>query len=80
VQPISPGIGAPFFSPDGQWIGFYSSTDFALKKISVTGGPPIEISKVRTLLGANWDGDHIIFGDAGKGIARVSDKEASRKS
>ena len=68
------GIGGPFFSPDGQSIGFYSGSDVALKKISVSGGPSIEICKVRTALGGNWDGDHIVFGDVGKGIVRVSAK------
>ena len=28
----------PFFSPDGQWIGFYSTRDNQLEKIALTGG------------------------------------------
>src|SRR5204863_527346 len=31
----------PFISPDGQWIAFFSGTD--LKKVSMTGGPPITL-------------------------------------
>ena len=40
ARPISGTEGAsePFFSPDGQWIGFFA--DGKLKKISVNGGAP----------------------------------------
>src|SRR5262249_16004753 len=31
-------VGTPFFSPDGQWLGFYSFRDSSIKKITVTGG------------------------------------------
>jgi len=77
AQPL-PGagndVGNPFFSPDGQWIAFYSFTDGALKKIAVTGGAPVMICKSCSPLGASWDGDQIVFGRAenGGGIMRVS--------
>ena len=32
------GASDPFFSPDGQWIGFFA--DARMKKVSVTGGQP----------------------------------------
>jgi len=35
---------APFFSPDGLWIGFFSDDDEALRKIPVTGGPAITLA------------------------------------
>ena len=40
AKPLSGTAGArnPFFSPDGQWLGFFA--DGKLKKISVTGGAP----------------------------------------
>ena len=41
------GLGAPrgvFVSPDGQWIGFFDGT--ALKKVAITGGPPVTIAPV----------------------------------
>ena len=34
----------PFFSPDGKWIGFFSSTDNKVKKIAVTGGAPLTLT------------------------------------
>src|SRR5439155_2399208 len=33
------GAAGPFFSPDGQWLGFFS--DGKLKKIAVTGGSAV---------------------------------------
>lgn len=32
---------SPFFSPDGQWIGFFSARH--LRKVSVRGGAPVEV-------------------------------------
>jgi hypothetical protein len=62
----------PFFSPDGQWIGFGSLRDHALKKIAVSGGAPVTLCKTEFLEGASWDGDAIVFAQNGKGILRVS--------
>ena len=43
----------PFFSPDGQWIGFYA--DSKLKKVSLRGGAPVTLTDVTaTLFGASW--------------------------
>jgi serine/threonine-protein kinase len=42
-----------FFSPDGQWIGFYA--DSKLKKASLRGGASITLSDVSTFFrGASW--------------------------
>ena len=38
--PGTEGAMNPFFSPDGQWIGFYSVPEAKLEKFSVGGGPP----------------------------------------
>ncbi len=65
-------VGSPFFSPDGQWVGFWSLQDLALKKIAITGGGALTISKTGWPFGVSWDGGQIIFGVVGKGIMRVS--------
>jgi serine/threonine-protein kinase len=67
-------VMSPFFSPDGQWIGFFSFQDLTLKKIAATGGAPVAICKMITgPHGIKWDGDWIVFADEGeKGILRVS--------
>jgi len=49
----------PFFSPDGQWLGFVA--DGELKKVSVFGGVPISLCKVNSLLGSCWTKDNIIY-------------------
>ena len=41
VKPIpgTEGGSAPFFSPDGSWVGFFA--DNALKKVAIAGGVPV---------------------------------------
>jgi eukaryotic-like serine/threonine-protein kinase len=67
--------GGLFFSPDGQWIGFFDGAT-TLKKVAVTGGPPVTISRtIGNPLGASWSADDsIIFAtnDPGSGLWRVS--------
>ena len=62
---------SPFFSPDGQWIGFYSIRATMIGKVPTTGGPPIPIVKAAFAFGASWSGDRIVFSD-GNTIQSVS--------
>jgi eukaryotic-like serine/threonine-protein kinase len=71
-------LGAPFFSPDGQWIAYFapSGGQFAqtgqLKKIAVRGGSSVSVCGVTAPYGASWAGDNtILFGER-DGIMRVS--------
>ena len=68
------GATSPFFSPDGQWLGFVSS-DNKLKKIPVTGGAALVICNVpqSVFRGASWgDDDWIVFAQhSGSGLSRV---------
>jgi serine/threonine-protein kinase len=60
----------PFFSPDGQWIAFWSGG--GLKKIAVSGGVPVTVADTATgNYGASWSGDWILFGAGSSGIYRV---------
>jgi DNA-binding winged helix-turn-helix (wHTH) protein/Tol biopolymer transport system component len=53
------GVG-PFFSPDGQWVGFYS--DGTLKKVSLAGGQPVVIGgQADDAQGASWGEDGTII-------------------
>jgi serine/threonine-protein kinase len=62
----------PFFSPDGQWVGFRSGSE--LKKLSLAGGPPVNLAPVRPTFGANWSVDGFIyFSDSSARILRVPD-------
>ena len=75
-QPISTtrGIfGSPFFSSDGQWIGFWSGEDRTLKKIPIDGGSPVTICKAEEPSGASWENNTIVFAQRSRGIMRVPD-------
>jgi serine/threonine-protein kinase len=52
----------PFFSPDGQWIGFIDSADQTqIKKVGVLGGPAVPMTKLKTqVVGATWASDGAI--------------------
>jgi serine/threonine-protein kinase len=58
--PGSEGGIAPFFSPDGRWIGFVANGK--LKRAAIAGGPPITIADAPTPRGATWTDDgYIVF-------------------
>ena len=63
---------APFFSPDGAWIGYWSGADPQLKKIALSGGAPVTLSGATPLGKVSWGADDtIVFGQLG-GIMRLS--------
>ncbi len=63
----------PFFSPDGQWIGYISRSDHKLKKIALSGGAPVILCDDMVAIGASWHSDNtIVFSAALRGIMRVS--------
>jgi len=62
----------PFFSPDGQWIGFFA--DGRLKKVPTAGGTVLTLCDALNVRGAAWtDGDEIVFAPAlgAGGLVRV---------
>ncbi len=79
LDPLTIATGAvgeqpyhPFFSPDGQWLGF--ATPDELKKVPVTGGTPIALTDVQRSRGATWTiNEQIIFSpDGGSELHRIS--------
>jgi serine/threonine protein kinase len=63
----------PFFSPDGKWVGYLSSTDKKLKKFAIRGGAPVTLADAIPYGSINWGADDtIVFGQGGKGIMRIS--------
>jgi serine/threonine protein kinase len=50
--PGTEGSVIPFFSPDGQWVGFFAGGN--LKKVSVTGGATVTLGDALIPLGASW--------------------------
>ena len=66
------GASAPFFSPDGQWVAFFSGGK--LKKIPVEGGPPILLCDAPFGRGGTWGEDHTIIVQltaAPSGLSRI---------
>ena len=54
------GANYPFFSPDGQWLGFFAGGK--LKKVSVTGSAAVNLCDAEWGRGGTWaDDDTIIF-------------------
>ena len=49
------GASAPFFSPDGDWIGFLAGG--RLKKVPVTGGSAVDVAAAPGSRGAAWADD-----------------------
>ena len=57
-----PGTGGgfnPFFSPDGQWVGFFAGGK--LKKVSITSGAPLILCDATNPRGATWAPDDTII-------------------
>jgi serine/threonine-protein kinase len=81
LEPVAIASGqlrGPFVSPNGQWVGFMDTSGGALKKVAITGGPPITIvTSDATPRGATWAADDtVIFatGNPTTGLLRVSAK------
>jgi len=64
----------PFFSRDGQWIGFFG--EGKLKKVAVTGGAAVTLCDAADPRGGSWAEHGTIFftpsGAPGGGLSRVS--------
>jgi serine/threonine-protein kinase len=72
AMPGTEGADEPFFSPDGQWIGFFA--EGKLKKVPVAGGAPLTLCDAPGPRGATWGADNsIIFApSAASALLRVS--------
>jgi len=66
------GAGSPFFSPDGQWVGFWAAGK--LQKVRLAGGPAVPLCDAASIFGASWGSDDtIVFATARNGgLWRVS--------
>jgi serine/threonine-protein kinase len=71
LLPGTENAGFPFFSPDSQWIGFY--TYGQLKKIAVQGGPPLTLCDCSAGPGASWgdDGNIVASLTPAGGLSRI---------
>ena len=69
--PGTAGAHAPFFSPDGQWVGFFAAGK--LKKLRLAGGEPVTLCDAPAGRGGSWSEDGTIVAalDA-RGVDRLS--------
>ncbi|HUO85472.1 MAG TPA: hypothetical protein VM534_10205, partial [Thermoanaerobaculia bacterium] len=76
----SDGAEGPFFSPDGQSVGFgagaisgRSAEERLLKRVSVSGGASQAVCDIGDYFGGTWGNDGFIYfvGRAGEGLMRV---------
>lgn len=56
--PGTEGATQPFFSPDGEWVGFFAGGK--LRKVSVNGGEPLTLCDAKDPRGAAWSSQGII--------------------
>jgi eukaryotic-like serine/threonine-protein kinase len=65
------GAVAPFYSPDGEWIGFVANGK--LKKVPAAGGPAVALCDVRlqSFWGASWGDNGVIYFGTREGILSV---------
>ena len=71
--PGTEGGWGPFFSPDGEWLGFVTVTD--VKKVPMSGGAPSKIVEVSPVSqGATWmpDGSVVVARSSNNGLYRVT--------
>ena len=60
----------PFFSPNGEWIGFFAAGQ--LKKVSLTDGALVTLCEAENPFGVSWGvDDMILYGQGAEGIWRV---------
>jgi eukaryotic-like serine/threonine-protein kinase len=62
ARPIEGAMGdAPFFSPDGKWLGFWHAPTRTLRKVALSGGEPVKICGAESgVSGAAWGPDGTI--------------------
>jgi eukaryotic-like serine/threonine-protein kinase len=54
------GATGPFFSVDGEWIGFFVAAEGRLKKVALSGGAPVVLCEASDVRGASWGSDGTI--------------------
>ncbi len=74
VIPGTASAHSPFFSPDGEWVGFFDDEDRTLKKAPVPGGPVQVVCEAPGAhAGASWGPDEmIVFSSVGSGLGLAS--------
>ena len=77
--PGTEGAVAPFFSPDGQWLGFFQGG--SLKKVSVSGGAAVTLRGIGDPRGGSWGSQGTIIFAPGSAstLYQISDEGADAR-
>ena len=64
----------PFFSPDGEWLGFWTFEGHELRKVPISGGPATKLCDLEAPpVGASWGPNNkIVFANISGGLLQVS--------
>jgi serine/threonine-protein kinase len=73
-------LSLPFFSPDGQQVGYYAEVESKLKRVRISGGAPVVVANIvrdgtnlGAIVGADWADDGAILLVVDEGLVRVPD-------
>jgi serine/threonine-protein kinase len=69
-MPGTEGAATAFFSPDGEWVGFYVAGK--LRKVGLDGRLPVTLCDIPDGWGASWALEDAILVGVGSGLWRVS--------
>ena len=70
--PGTEGAYDPFFSPDGEWVGFIGRGEVGVRKVFLPGGPVVPVTELAELLSGRWtQDDAIVLSTEGSGLFRV---------
>ena len=78
LLPGTENAHTPFFSPDGVWVAFASSAEFAIRRVRLDGGEPTLISTLPSqsrdgrIGGGSWSEDDSVYFGVPEGIYRVA--------
>ena len=75
--PDTDGARAPFFSPDGRWVGFWA--DAQMKRVSVDGGSPVRVTDAIDFGGGSWGEDGYIIATINGALTRVSSTSGEKE-
>jgi serine/threonine-protein kinase len=67
--PGTAGAFAPFFSPDGQSVAYFTISPLTLRVISLAGGPPLTVVSDSVIpVGGDWGEDGMLYFARGSGV------------
>jgi serine/threonine protein kinase len=65
VLPGTEGAYYPFWSYDSKWIGFFSTVTNKLKKVDISGNPPVTICDAPNARGGSWSSKDMVLFSSG---------------